>query len=307
MQAPASTSWQALFANGMARHRSGDAPEARRLFRLAAELGGDASPMRLLAILAAEDGDGEEAQAWAHRALAADPGNAASHLTLGRVLSRRADWPGAADAFRRAIGLEPALAAAHLGLAHALLASGNAAAACTSFEQAFALRPPVAADMRGYAGALLAVGDLGKAAAAALRHPASGELRQAHGQLHFRRGDWQPAASALAEAARLLPRDAAILHDLGAALQENAQPSEAREIYLRALAFDPQRAQTWHNLGSACQAISDLPAALAAYGRALQLDPDSLPRIAQELAAGRCGAVWLSADDLRSTLVASAT
>ncbi|WP_428377127.1 tetratricopeptide repeat protein [Lichenicoccus sp.] len=80
----------------------------------------------------------------------------------------------------------------------------------------------------------------------------------------------------------------------------------ARDAYLRALALEPQRAQTWHNLGSAYQAVSDLPAALSAYARALQLDPHGFPRIAQELAAGRCGAVWVSADDLRRTLAASA-
>ena len=302
MQTDAAT----LFAYGMARHRSGDTLEARRLFRRAAELGQDAAPMRLLAILAAEAGDGDEAFSWAQRALAADPKAAASHLTLGRVLSRRADWPAAAQAYRAATGLEPALAAAHLGLAHALLAGGRPGEACGSFATALALRPFSQPDMRGYAAALLTAGDPGRATEAVRRHPLSGELHQALGQLRFGRREWHQAAAALGEAARLLPRDAAILHDLGAAWQENTQPAPARDAYLQALALEPQRAQTWHNLGSAYQALSDMPTALAAYGRACQLDPDSFPRIAQELAAGRCGAVWLDAGGLRRALDASA-
>ena len=100
----------------------------------------------------------------------------------------------------------------------------------------------------------------------------------------------------------MLPRRADILHDLGTAHHEAGQLAAARASYEAALQHEPGRAETWHNLGSLRQVLHDLGGALSAYGNAFRLRPDFFPRIAQELAAGPAGRVWLRAADLRATL-----
>jgi Flp pilus assembly protein TadD len=132
--------------------------------------------------------------------------------------------------------------------------------------------------------------------------PDAGELAQALGQMLFSAGRPGEAAEALATAARLLPGEAAVQHDLGAALHEAGRPAEAIAAYRAAVALAPGRVESWHNLGSSLQATGDLAAALLAYGRAYRLDPGSFARIAQELAAGNPGRVWLRAADLRAAL-----
>jgi hypothetical protein len=63
--------------------------------------------------------------------------------------------------------------------------------------------------------------------------------------------------------------------------------------------------QAHHNLASALQHAGHIEAAMQHYARAWALDPASFPRIAQDLAAGCNGAVWLTAGGLKGTLQAS--
>ena len=270
---------RALFAAGLARHRAGDIDAALPLLRAAAEQGRDPAPARILALLLAERGEAAAALRWISRALALGHGEAASHAAHGRVLSVQALWAEAITAFGAALSIEPDLAAAQAGLSHAY---------------------------RAYAASLAADADTHRLAAAARAHPRAGEIRHAHGQALCAAGDWAKAACELAEAALLLPGDAAVRHDWGTALHEAGRPAEAIPAYLESLARDPAQARTWHNLGSSRQALGDMEGALCAYGRACALDPAGFPRVAQELAAGNPGRVWLRAGDLRRCLAASA-
>jgi len=299
-------SWQDLLAEGLARQRAGELAAARRLYRRAAERSPDPAPARLLAVLLAEQGDLATALQWVRRALALDPKSAASHAAHGRVLSRQGSWSEAIVAFGAALAGDPALASAHLGRAHARLAVGDPAAACEGFDAALRLRPGSADARRAYAAALVACGNLDRAVAAVHRHPTAGEVRHALGQMLFGAGQFGQAAAVFAAAAALLPHDAAVRHDWGIALHEAGRPTEAIPVYQDTLACDPARAQTWHNLGSLQQALGDMTAAMAAYGRTYALDPASFPRIAQELAAGNPGRLWLRAEDLRHSLAALA-
>ncbi len=90
---------------------------------------------------------------------------------------------------------------------------------------------------------------------------------KAHGLALFGRGLWTEAAQAFAEAAAKLPGDAAVQHDLGAALLEAGRGREAASAFDRALVIDPDRVASWHNLGSAEQAGGNMPAALTAYAQ----------------------------------------
>ena len=134
------------------------------------------------------------------------------------------------------------------------------------------------------------------------RTEAVGHAAQRDARTLFASGRFAEAAEMFRQASQLRPADAALLHGLGTALHEAGEPSQAIVAYRSALAAAPERLESWHNLGSALQATGDLAAAMHAYARAYAIDPACFPRIAQELAAGRCGQVWLSAAALKARL-----
>ncbi len=130
---------------------------------------------------------------------------------------------------------------------------------------------------------------------------AGGAIQSEAAQL-FQSGRFAEAAALFRHACLIRPGDPKLLHAIGTALHEAGQPGEAVAAYQAALAAAPRQVASLHNLGSALQAVGDLPGAMNAYAQAYAADPASFPRIAQELAAGRTGQVWLSADALRARL-----
>ena len=162
-------------------------------------------------------------------------------------------------------------------------------AAAAALREALLLQPDFAAARR-----LL---DRAEAAAAAMQAEAAGL---------FAAGRFAGAAALFQEACGVRPGDPALLHALGTALHEAGQPAEAIAAYRAALAAATGHVACWNNLGRALQATGDLDGAMAAYASAYATDPASFPRIAQELAAGSSGQVWLSAAALRAKLQATA-
>lgn len=138
------------------------------------------------------------------------------------------------------------------------------------------------------------------------RVEAGGVAMQAGAARLFAAGHFAEAAELFQGACKVRPDDPALLHALGTALHEAGQPAEAVGAYRASLAMAPNHVPSWHNLGSALQAVGDLDGAILAYARAYAINPASFPRIAQELAAGRVGQVWLDAGALRAVLHATA-
>jgi Flp pilus assembly protein TadD len=125
-------------------------------------------------------------------------------------------------------------------------------------------------------------------------------------KVHFRNRNFHAAVEMFRETVAIRPGDPLLLHDLGTAMVEAGDAAHAVVAYRAALVNAPDRVETWHNLGSAFQAIGDIDAAIDAYAQAYARDPASFPRIAQELAAGRAGQVWLTAAALKTRLRRSA-
>ena len=226
-------------------------------------------------------------------------GDLPAALKLCRVAAEKADDPGPArllavllaeagqtkDALtwaRHAIALDLISAPSHAALGRVLVQDGQTIEAERAFRAALAIDPTLNAARQGVT--------------------ALGDMRHRTGLALFQAKQWARAAQVLTEAARLLPRRADILHDLGTAHHEAGDLTAAQASYEAALQYEPARAETWHNLGSLRQMLHDIGGALAAYGNAFRLRPDFFPRIAQELAAGPAGRVWLRAADLRATL-----
>ncbi len=216
---------------------------------------------------------GEAGAAIAACRLAAPERDPAAARVLGLLLAEA----GEAEALRwgrHAVGLDRS-AESLAALGRMLARLGRWTDASAVLQEALALDP----------GLTAAQDLLGRAAAGA-----------------FAAGQFGSAATAYRTISTLHPHDPAPLHSLGTALHEAGEPAKAIGPYRAALALDGARAETWHNLGSALQATGDLPGALQAYAGAYRLDPACFPRIAQELAAGRAGQVWLSAEALRARL-----
>jgi tetratricopeptide (TPR) repeat protein len=81
------------------------------------------------------------------------------------------------------------------------------------------------------------------------------------------------AVVALREAARLLPGNAAVLHDLGLACLECGQISEAITVLRTCVSVDPSFVDSHLRLGIALEVAGAVDAALAAYSRAADLSP----------------------------------
>jgi tetratricopeptide (TPR) repeat protein len=93
------------------------------------------------------------------------------------------------------------------------------------------------------------------------------------------------AIAPLREAARLLPGNAAILHDLGLACLESGQFEEAILALRGSIALEPTFQDSHLRLGIALESAGSADAALAAYQRAVELNPlpDATFRVANLL------------------------
>ena len=215
------------------------------------------------------------------RALAPDATDPGPARMLALLLAERAKPDEALAWAERALALDRGDAHSWAALARVRLRAGTLADAERAFGEALTRDPRLGSALGG------------------LR--AIAELERRRGQALFGARQWSAAAAAFTVAVRCRP-DAAAWHDLGAALHEAGRHPAAQDAYRAALALAPDRVETWHNLGAVLQALRDVAGAMTAYGRAYRLKPGSFPRIAQELAAGNPGRVWLDAGDLRRAL-----
>jgi tetratricopeptide (TPR) repeat protein len=177
------------------------------------------------------------------RILARDPGNAAAHNNLGRVLAADGKVAEAVPHFVEAVRLEPAWVLPHVNLGEALAAEGRSADAVGEFTEALRLDPSNA--------------------------KAHGELGMALAQ----QGRAKEAIDHLAEAVRLDPAVVETRNNLGAALAGQGRLEEATAQYRAALALDPGSPEAHNNLGAALasqgradEAIEQFSAALRANG-----------------------------------------
>ena len=200
-------------------------------------------------------------------------------------------------------GVQSAEMLTQLGLR--LHKQGKPRAASEAFEAAIARNPAqnaahraLAAMVQNYGGAVRLVPVLERAAQLL---PGEWWPRHHLGQTYCNLKRYAEALPHLLRASDQAPGNASLWFDLGVALQETGSLPSAIAAYRRALALQPQ-ARAHHNLASALQHQGDMAAAMQEYARAWKFDEASLPRIAQDLAAGRNGRVWLNVDTLKQAL-----
>ena len=190
---------------------------------------------------------------------------------LGLELQARGKPRSASEAYEAAIARHPAHGPAHKALAGLVLAHGGPLRLLPVLERAIAFLP-------GEAWALHHLGQI-----------LCGLKR------------FEDAVPPLRRAAELQPGDAGLLFDLGVALQESGDNAEAIAVYRRALHPVPQ-VRIHHNLASALQFDGRMEEAMREYASAWALNAANLPRIVQDLAAGRNGRIWLNIESLKRAL-----
>ncbi|WP_322039841.1 tetratricopeptide repeat protein [Burkholderia diffusa] len=105
------------------------------------------------------------------------------------------------------------------------------------------------------------------------REPERAEALHVHGLVAFRRGDFDAAVAAIADAIRRDPQ-ARYYYNLGTVMAAHNRPAAAAECFRQALALQPDDADAYNNLGNALRTLKDCEGAVEALGTAIRLRPD---------------------------------
>jgi len=314
-----------------------DAAEAiaRRLLKRTPD---DPAAHQLIAAIALQRGESQQAVHAAAASLARRPDHVPTLIMAGRAARASEDLAGALAFFRRAADLAPDRADAAFLTCVTLLERGDAEArtllpllldrfpgeadgwgllgaalqraaqpeaALVAFTRAVQAKPSLALHLSR--GALLE--SLGRTAeavdayrTAAGEAPESADAALKLGLCLRRMGERDSAAAALERAVSLAPGSGDAWFAVGLVRQDKHDFIAAAEAYGRALEIRSNFAEAAVNLGICYQEAGDMAAAKAAYRLALTLRADTFGRIAQALAAAPMGEVWLDVAALRHAL-----
>ena len=242
--------------------RDAGAPEQAREICLAvlSKSPGAVSALTLMADIAADMRQVEEGLHWAQRAIAAGPGNAAPHYSMGR-LSELAGRPDQAEAsYRRVIGLDPSHARAHNNLGGLLSDQGRLNEALACYEQALRWDPDQPEANQNYA---------------AITNDAATRERAIQAYVRQLQRD---------------PTDARAFNNLGKIYAELGRYGEAMANLDRAVALDPDLAEAHYSRALVLLTQGDYTAGWKEYEWRWRLDsPMSAParRFAQPFWDGR--------------------
>lgn len=263
-----------LLVAGKIVRTEGDLATAAQYFECAsAVMPGSDEPDLLLGMTLVELGS-PTAISVLRRLLDSHERHADAWCLLGLALRRHGEPGAALEAFRNAIDCNPSLSKAHFYLATEMYAQGRAEEAIAAFTRAQELD----------SGSMEIALNLGTALHAA--------------------GDSKAARTAFEKAVALAPSFAEAWFNLGLACQDLRDLQGAAAAFRTALHHRPDYAEAAVNLGIVLQDARLMNDAMDAYRMAVRLRPETFGRIAQALAGGSTGQLWLSVDHLRRTLAA---
>ncbi len=285
---------------GETLHAHGLVREAVECYRQALELipAGDVTRLTaryLLAHAVRGRDPGAAAEALA-AAVEEHPGYPPSLVFLGELREEVGDRPGAETAYRQALDVDPGSALALFRLGSVRLAADDARQAIPLLARALALAPESGAARSALARAWSVAGDRDQArkvAEAGERRPPGG-LPPIEDPIHFRmnardissprllesaraarsEGRLGDAESLYRDLARIRPRDADVLAEFGAILDQRGRSGEAEPLYRDAVALDPEQALARFGLGVLRAREGNLPAAEYEFGESLKSRPE---------------------------------
>ncbi|MGE3160589.1 MAG: tetratricopeptide repeat protein [Burkholderiales bacterium] len=225
-----------------------------------------------------EAGRLREAREYYRRAVAAAPGHAAAHLSLGIALDALGEADAAARAFEAALAIDAREPFANYNLGRLHCARGEPARAEPYLRAALAARREFPEAQVVLANVLEARGDLAQAAALLeaaleLRPAYAGALRN-YGNVLSRLERWSDAAQALQRALDADPSDADAHYWLGNAWVKLGKPEAALGAYRQATELRADFALAWCNLGNVLADRGSREEAVRCLNRAASLKPD---------------------------------
>ncbi len=230
--------------HAIACYEAGD-KDAARLAALAipAKSADYGTARNLLAVIAQDQGQQAEAEAYSRQAVAAAPGNAIFLNTLGNGLLAQGRSEEAVAAMAEAHAAMPDQPDILFNLANARRQAGFLETAADSFQRVINLRPNYIGAYNNLAVVLKALGDTEAAATVlieAVAHaPASAELRFNLGNALQAAGRRDAAEGAYRKAVALMPGHAEAHANLGVVLAEGGKKNEARDAFRKAIALNP--------------------------------------------------------------------
>ena len=263
----------------LAHHQAGRLAEAERLYAaILAREPEHAEALRLLSVIAFQQGDAGRAAALATQVIAIAPNYAEAHYTMGMAQKALGDAEAALASYRKAVKLKPDFAEAHNNLGNLLSDLGDAEAAIVALRKALALQPSFAEAHDNLGSALFGQGRLADAAAAYRKalaiEPDNVESLNNLGNALRGLGDLPAAVETFHKALALAPDFVAAHSNLGGALNDQGRPDEAFDAYRAALALAPDDAAVHNDLGTTLIYQGKADEAEAAFRQALALAPD---------------------------------
>jgi len=223
-------------------------------------------------------GDADGAKRACNAALRKAPKNSTALMMLAELAIEHKDWDDALENARRAVKFDRGNALCHFTLGRALHAAGMPAEAKENYQRAVALRPDFAIGHCNLAIVLLDLGEPEQAWAAGLR---AVELDWRIGEAHMTVGrallhlhHVEQATAALREAVIRDPNLGRAHHHLGAAVQQLGHFEEAVGHHRRAVSLEPELAESWSGLGLALRAFGRFDEAIECFRSAVAIAPD---------------------------------
>ena len=200
--------------------------------------------LHLLAIIACNKGQPQEAVALLDRAIAVEPRDGRCHTVRSIALRILGRFPEAAESAKRALAVQPGLSEAEESLGMSLAAMGKVHEGEAALRRAIAGNP-----------------------ANATAHEELATLLQGQGRLY-------EAEEIYRQALTIKPDYVEALTNLGVVLQMMSRVDEAESFYRQALAIRPAFPDAESNLGSLLHGVGRLDEAEAACKRAMAVKPD---------------------------------
>jgi tetratricopeptide (TPR) repeat protein len=233
--------------------------------------------LRLLGLIALQQGAAQEALNWLDLALGADPTSALAGGHRGDALAALGRLEEAIANYDRAIALDPCLREAHNGRGNALARLGLFDKALASYDRAIALDRGFVSAYSNRGNALKQLERFDEALAsydnAITLAPDFADAHNNRGNALVELGRVEAAAESFRKAIALKPQVASFHNNLGNVLHKFGAFEEAIECFDRAIAIAPMFAEPFNNRGNAHRELARFDDALLSFDRAIALEP----------------------------------
>jgi tetratricopeptide (TPR) repeat protein len=194
-------------------------------------------------------------------------------------------------------------------LAVLCMQKGDLKSASVYFKRSLALRPDHVPTLIGAGDAARFSGvieeSLAYYARACVLQPDRSEICLMLGSLQHQSGQYQTALQTLERGVQLAPNLTDMWFYLALVRQDLCDLCGAISALKILLTLSPDRVDALVNLGILLQDTGRIDEAMHSFGRAYRLKDSTFGRIANALAAGHAGRIWLNLEDLRSDLLSS--